>query len=357
MIELMKEQQQAVAGAEDFIHNSDKKILHIDGQAGTGKSVSMGHLARKYPSAILCAYTGKAASVLRAKTGLDVSTIHSIIYDFKGMFKNEYDEHRHPVFAPKHESDELVGKLVFIDEVSMVGHRIATDLLDTGARLIVTGDGAQLGPVMDIQFFTKPDFTLKEIHRQAWDSPIIRQAHSIRSTGGYVTDGEGFRVLTEMHDDLLTSHDIALCWRNATRIWLNNRCRKILGYGQTLRAGEPVMCLKNDHALKIYNGMIFTLVKDREPGDDLLIRDDLGRDIVILNPTIETVDAHFEQDKHDDAFSPFAISYAATVHKSQGSEWKNVLIIDEYRQAEGRRSFLYTGVTRAIERATVVKRW
>jgi exodeoxyribonuclease-5 len=295
---------------------------------------------------------------LRGKTGLGVGTIHSEIYDFRGMVKDEEDDHkRHPVFANKHEDGGLTGRLVFVDEVSMVGTRIANDLINTGAKLVVCGDPGQLPPVMDAQFFVDPHISLQEIHRQAWDSPIIRQAHSIRNTGAYATDGPGFRVLTEMRDDLLAEHDITLCWRNATRIWLNNKRRSMLGFGLILRAGEPVMLLKNDHELKIYNGQIFTLVNDREPGGDFTIRDDFGREILIENPTVETIDEHFDNDKYDDAFSPFALGYAVTCHKAQGSEYRRVLVIDEYRQTDGRRSWLYTAVTRAIEQVTVVRRW
>jgi exodeoxyribonuclease-5 len=353
------DQEQAAIAINAFIKDGgDEPYLTIHGLAGTGKSTLLSAVVREQD--VLCAYTGKAASVLRKKTGRDVSTIHSVIYDFKGMLKDEEDENnhkRHPVFIKKHDEDELSGEFVFIDEASMLGERIAKDLLNTGAKLIVTGDPGQLPPVMDSQFFIHPHVTLTEIHRQALESPIIRQAHSVRNSGGYVSDGDGFVVTREMHDELLEQHDIVLCWRNTTRIWLNKRRRTMLGFGPVLRAGEPVMCLKNDHGLKIYNGMIFTLVYDREPGTDMVIQDDLGQRIAITNPTVEMIDEDFDQNRYDDDFSPFAIAYACTTHKAQGSEWQRVLIIDEHRQAEGRRSWLYTSVTRAIERVTIVRRW
>ena len=51
----------------------------------------------------------------------------------------------------------------------------------------------------------------------------------------------------------------------------------------------------------------------------------------------------------------FAFGYAMTVHKSQGSEWPYVLLVDEYRRPEQRREWVYTAITRASERILVVR--
>lgn len=358
-ITLSEEQRAAAEQINDFINTSSEPYMVMHGLAGCGKTTILSAIAQQHATAIMCAFTGKAASVLRAKTALDTFTLHHIIYDFKGFVKDKEDEHkRHPVFAAKHEIGDLEGQLVLLDECSTVGTRLANDLLRTGVKLVACGDPGQLRPVRDSQFFNAPHILLREIHRQAWDSPIIRQAHSVRNSGGYVEDGDGFRVLREMDDKLLTEHDITLCWKNVTRQWLNRRHRSLLGFTDTkLRAGEPLMCLRNDHALKIYNGAIYRLTNDRNPGENLILEDDQQRRIEIHQPTIETIDDGFNKDFYENDYTPLALAYACTVHKFQGSEDNNILLIDEYRQAEGRRSYLYTGITRAVKRVTVVRRW
>ncbi len=224
------------------------------------------------------------------------------------------------------------------------------------ARVIASGDPGQLPPVMDRQFFDAPHIVLSEVHRQAWDSPIIRQAHAIRSDGFYTDDGANFRVLDRAPPDLLMEIDVALCWKNKTRLLLNRRIRSVRGFGDgPLRKGEPVMCLKNHYGLKLWNGAVYTLTTDREPGDGFGLRDEItDREVWVAGPVVEGVDENYETLKYDDNYIAFALGYAATVHKAQGSEWPNVLVIDECRREE-RRQLLYTAVTRAVERCTVVK--
>jgi exodeoxyribonuclease-5 len=358
MVEFSQDQLTVYDGVKNFLDSSTPGHVVYEGLAGTGKSTLMARLAGEYDQAVLCSYTAKAASGLRAKTGLEVFTIHQIIYDFKGLIdSDENPNKKRPVFSTKHMTGALENALLFIDEVSMVGSKIGRDLADTGARIVACGDPGQLPPVMDNQYFTQSDYTLHEVHRQAWDSPIIRQAHSIRNFGTYESDGDVI-VTADMNDDLLGQHDIALCWKNKTRNWLNKRTRGLYGRpAGYMLAGEPVMCLKNDHWRKIYNGAMYNITQDYHPGDDLHIRDELNRYIVVACPTIEGIDPDYENFRYLDDARPFAPGYACTVHKAQGSEWGRVLLIDEYRQTDGRNAYLYTGLTRAISAATVIKRW
>jgi superfamily I DNA/RNA helicase len=57
----------------------------------------------------------------------------------------------------------------------------------------------------------------------------------------------------------------------------------------------------------------------------------------------------------DEVTTSFDAGYAMTVHKSQGSEWDNVILIDEHRKADETRQWLYTGITRAAQQILVVK--
>src|ERR1700677_2337285 len=245
---LSTDQSLAMDSMEEFINSmspaSPYYVLH--GLAGTGKTHLMTLLARRYHAA-MCAFTGKAASVLRTRTGMDVSTVHSAIYDFCGLADDEEDTNKkRPIFSDKEDAG-LTKKLVLLDECSSVGTRLAEDLLNTGARVIACGDPGQVPPVRDSQFFIDPNTLLTEPHRQAWDSAIIRQAHAIRNTGRYAADGDDFRVIDKATENDLRICEIALCWRNTTRVRLNARRREVLGVrGLILREGEPLMCLQND---------------------------------------------------------------------------------------------------------------
>ena len=98
------------------------------------------------------------------------------------------------------------------------------DLLATGCVVIGAGDPGQLGPVNQPQFFTTADYTFTEIHRQALNSPIIRQAHRVLAGQHYEADGELFRVQRRAYDA-----DILLCWTNQRRMDLNAQARSLRG--------------------------------------------------------------------------------------------------------------------------------
>jgi exodeoxyribonuclease V len=354
MMQLSKDQEQAYDSIVKFIESRCvvKNYFTVFGLAGTGKTALLTEIIKNYPGLTLTAFTGKAASVLRARVNIPVSTLHSTIYDFRGLADDEFEpKKKNPIFTPK--GEPLPGRIVLVDESSMLGTKITNDLLDTGARVIAAGDPGQLPPVKDTQFFTEPDTTLTTIHRQALESPIIRQAHAVRHGGEYAADGDGFRVVSFADQDELLGHDIILCWRNRTRMKLNHHKRALLGHeGPLLVPGEPVMCLKNDHRIGVYNGAVYTVIEHL--GKALVVGD--GTRSVAIDPaTIEGFDPRFDEDRYDDDHIPFALAYASTVHKSQGSEYNSVLIFDECTSTD-RRALTYTGITRAVDRCTMV-RW
>jgi exodeoxyribonuclease-5 len=355
-VQLSEDQAEAVSSIERFLRaprsSLNRPYFTLHGLAGTGKTTILAQLARKTPGALLCAFTGKAASVLRKKVGLSVSTIHSAIYNFKGLVEDEFEKGKmNPIFENKDEP--LPDHVIYLDESSMVGGYIARDLLNTGARIVACGDPGQLPPVRDSQFFMNADVLLEKIHRQALDSPIIRQAHQIRNEGSYEDDG-AFRVISFAQPEDIVGADIVLCWRNTTRRKLNKRKRDLLGLTGLLRAGEPVMCLKNDHRLGLYNGAIYELDRDVDPQDPAIWLKLENREILVETATIEDQDPKFEEHRYDEDYLPFAPAYASTVHKAQGSEYPSVLVFDEAEKDWG--TFMYTAVTRAVERCTVV-RW
>jgi exodeoxyribonuclease-5 len=354
-IVLTDEQQAVFAAAERFIRNPRpaKPYFYFEGLAGTGKSVVLAALARAHPRAALCAFTGKAASVLTRKSGLAAGTIHQAIYQFLGEDK----ETGNPYFKPKHDDGDLDGDLAFIDESSMISVRIMDDFLATGCRIVASGDPGQLPAVRAASFFNSgmAAARLVTVHRQAWDSAIIRQAYNVRHNGFYVDDGADFRVVNWFSETEAISAGAILCWRNATRRHLNGLVRQWKGLPPwQAMAGEPVMCLKNDHDLGVLNGAVYELLEDHAQGSGVIVvRNERGEDVEIEKAWIED----YEPMPLTNDTKPFAWGYCATVHKYQGSESETGILIDEYGSQDGAREWRYTGISRFSKSLIVQRNW
>lgn len=348
------QQIEAVKAINQYINSQSQRPFVLNGLAGTGKTTILTHVAQEYPNSLLCALTGKAASILRRKTGLAASTIHMAFYRLREVTKNKRGRDNLK-FIPSNEDGSLKGEIVFLDEGSMINSDLARDILNTGARLIVSQDPGQLPPITGTGYFNWADFTLTDIHRQALESPIIRQAHAVRNGGKYESDGPNFRVMeNECSDEDVILSDIILCYTNATRKDANHFARKLRGFLQiTPQVGEPLMCLKNAKDYGIFNGAIYTLLEPFLVGDKSICIDVDGRKTKIHN--VKFMGVGREQTSEEEYTTSFDFGYAATVHKSQGSEFANVLLIDEYKRQEQRDSWIYTGITRAAERIVIVR--
>jgi exodeoxyribonuclease V len=347
--DLTDEQRAAVAA----INAAIARGVHftLQGLAGTGKTTVAAYIARSRPGAYLCALTGKAASVLRSKTGLDAATVHSTFYEFVRSVEREGEPPR-LVFRPAHSPGSLKGKVLLLDECSMIDSKTAADILATGIIVVAIGDPGQLPPINGDPFFTTASFTLTEIHRQALENPIIRQAHAVRSCGRYESDGDAVRTITKLAGDDLRKASIVLTGKRATRSRMNAYCRSVLGITSPLPLqGEPLVCLRNTPKHGLFNGAIYYAHRDLHEGDETVgISTDAG--------DIE-VHAEFLPPGHEDDNpdlppggwkTAFAFGYALTVHKAQGSEWDHVLLIDEgHAFREDRNKWTYTGITRASE--------
>jgi ATP-dependent exoDNAse (exonuclease V) alpha subunit len=327
----------------------DRPYMLVEGLAGVGKTRLLIAVAHRFPNALLTSPFGKASSNLSRKTGFKASTVYSAIYQFRGE-----DEHGRLHFDPKHEDGSWHGRIALLDEHSTCGQKLGRDLMATGCRAIAFGDPGQLQPVNDKLYFTDADFTLREIHRQAKDSGIIRQAHRIRAGLGYVEDGPDVTVKRQCSEEDVLQADMLLSWTNATRRQLNHLKRAYLGYaGRPPLAGEPIMCLRNDHRAGVLNGAIYELLEDHVPGCGVIpVRNDRGELVYLSEAWIEDFEGP-RPDIEDQQAHPFAMSYAATVHKMIGSEVDRVLLVDEYRREEEYISWCYTGFTRAAKHITV----
>lgn len=351
-ITLTDEQEAAAHMIFEYLGDRDPGQFSMQGYAGSGKTTVLAEVAVDLPNAILCTLTGKAASVLRRKTGLQVSTIHAAFYQLVEQSRDKTGRVRLR-FDVSHERGQLADKIVLIDESSMISHEMARDIINTGAKIVACGDPGQLPPVTGARYFNHANVTLQTIHRQALESPIIRQAHRVRNEQHCMDDGEAFQVLKRgLTGDEMLAADVILCHTNATRYAANLHARNVRGLIQpNPQVGEPVMCLKNAQQFGIYNGAVYTLTAPFLDGDCDIWIDVDGSNTKI--PWVTFNGMRSAVPDHVEPLTSFDFGYAMTVHKAQGSEWASVVLIDEYFRRQERASWLYTGITRAAEKIIV----
>lgn len=385
---------------------SNQQVFRLFGYAGTGKTTLAKHLAADVGWPMYASFTGKAASVMRQRGCTGAMTIHQLIYKpvdrskttlhslqeqlfeveselppedrdtnelvlkLRKAVQDEIERLKKPMFAINPESMVRECDLVIIDECSMVGSRMAEDLMSFGTPILVLGDPAQLPPVMGGGYFTdhKPDFMLTEIHRQARDNPIIDLATRVRE-GAWLENGsygESVILSGKPPEELVTSSDQILVGANNTRKRVNHRMRLLLGHGEEFWpvVNESLVCLRNDHQAGLLNGTKWTV--------NQIISTVRDEDRIMLGITSEdgetTMDVeahmHFFQGRENELHhweykeaQCFDFGYALTTHKAQGSQWPRVFIFDESRMFGGSaRRWLYTAITRASERVVICRR-
>jgi len=402
------QQDQALQSIKKWF-GAREPLYKLFGYAGTGKTTLAKTIAEDVGgNVIFAAYTGKAAYVLQQKGCIGASTIHSLCYhtadkskekllelkqalaevvdqlqrqgdDLAGSkevlkLKRDIDKEElelsKPFFRVNHDSVVKSADLVIIDECSMVGKQMGQDLLDFGTPILVLGDPAQLPPVGDGGFFTlgKPHMMLSEIHRQAADNPIIRIATDIRKGNKlqYGKYGDSAVIQrAEIQQDMATQVDQILVGRNNTRRACNNRIRELGGNTDPLPVvNDKLVCLRNNYDEGFLNGSLWRVA-------DVGYHDDSYVELTVLPDTVEAKSNGIETMAHRSIFEgkdlkmpwwdrkladEFDYGYALTCHKAQGSQWDDVLIFDESAAFKANRTnWLYTAVTRAAEKVTIVK--
>ena len=388
----------------------------LEGFAGTGKSFCVAELVRRTGlRPRYMTYTGKAALVLnKYNPGLDARTIHSSIYrlvsvgdgTFKRLFEQlekaqtdearkeiqkEIDDLRKPRFELNEEAfeDENIDLFV-LDECSMVNQDILDDLLSFGLPIIALGDPGQLPPVKGegALFRGLADARLTEIRRQALDNPIIQWSMWARNSRTLpMTDPDQIMAdraakcpkdLFSMDElnQLMDQHDMTICWKNATRQFLNLMRRKHLGfYGQSNVypvPGDTIIFTKNDRTAGVLNGLFATVV---EVGNLMDMYIELKVRLETQAPDAEPIPvkilrACFEVYVDPDAWKSVKpwdyrdrqqcdYGYAITCHKAQGSQWDRVIVFEENalnwpKAQDERAKWLYTAVTRAAQKITII---
>jgi exodeoxyribonuclease-5 len=338
-------------------------IFRLFGYAGTGKTTLAKHIADGVDGKVLfAAFTGKAACVMRSKGCHGASTIHSLIYRARESGEET------PSFELWNEAPASKAKLIIIDECSMVDPELARDLMSFGVPLLVLGDPAQLPPIQGGGFFTdaEPDAMLTEVHRQAQDDPIVRLSMQIRA-GDSLAEGQYGETQVVRRGALdpqrVLNADQVLVGRNATRRAYNGRLREHRGLADALpMAGDKLVCLRNNRRKGLFNGGLW-IVKAKPKARRQIIRmhlepdEDLGDRTVKVSVRPECFTGAIEQFDWPQrkSYDEFDFGYVLTVHKAQGSQWDDVVLFDESAAfQDNRRRWLYTGVTRAAKRLTLV---
>jgi exodeoxyribonuclease-5 len=375
---LSSQQQEALDRIERWFDSDNRKpFYYLAGYAGVGKTTLAKSVARRIGGTVLYgAFTGKAAAVMRSKGCEGADTIDSLIYHPLLQVSCSDDP---PCSSPctepcrfrreRHVGRELNPRsavvdadAVIIDEVSTVGLEMATDLLSFKVPILVLGDPAQLPPIGDAGYFTNrtPDFLLTEIHRQAFGSPIITLATEVRNQRRLRRGQYGESAVVSDGDltvDEALQFDQVIVGRHVTRCAINRAVRKALGYrGALPELGEKLICLKNARAKGLRNGTIWQVqaIHDEARGFVSMTVVDDGKRLVDVNAPIDGFALH-DGGGADLPGDVFTFGYAVTAHKAQGSQWDSVAVIDEsFCFREHRFSWLYTAITRAAQKVTVV---
>lgn len=342
----------------------NKQFFYLGGYAGVGKTTLAKHFAEGIDGDVYFgAFTGKASLVMRKNGCTDARTIHSMIY------LAEQDQVTGEVTFHLNKGSFLNdAKLIIIDECSMVDDDLAQDLLWFRKPVLVLGDPGQLPPISGTGYFTggKPDFMLTEIHRQAKDNPIIYLATQVRQ--GIMPDYgeyEASRVIEKMTSRDVLEADQLLVGRNSTRYEMNRKIRRMKKLDPDAPVvGDRIICLQNDKNLGIFNGGIFVIqqiLTTKYKTNFLHMRlesqdEDRPPIMVKVHKSFFMDDVAKPDWKILKGSQQFDYGYCLTGHKSQGSQWENVTVLDEsWCFGNDRWKWLYTCVTRAADRITLVR--
>ena len=369
-------------------------LLLVTGGPGTGKTTILNGilslLGQMQLKCLLAAPTGRAAKRLTEVTGEDASTIHRLL-------EAGIDQNTGKMVFVRDEDNPLKADVVIVDEMSMVDVQLLHCLLKAipeGKRLILVGDPDQLPPVGPgfpfndmLRSGQLPTVRLTEIFRQAQESLIVMNAHRVNQ--GQMPDlrtvNSDFFFMRRQSEEAVSQLIRDLC---TTRLPKNMGipADQIQVLSPTRKGGVGTMALnkmlqaalnpaspdkkertfgefifrEGDRVMQIRNN--YDIMWKRTDGSEIgagIFNGDVGI-ITDIDMGTETLTIRFDDREADYDFtqlSELEPAYAMTVHKSQGSEYRCVILTawngSPYLLS---RSILYTAITRAREILIVVGR-
>ncbi len=385
-IEYSAEQEQAIR------ESAASGLLLITGGPGTGKTTILNGilslLGQMQLKCLLAAPTGRAAKRLTEVTGEDASTIHRLL-------EAGIDPNTGKMFFARDEDNPLKADAVIVDEMSMVDVELLYALLQAvpqGKRLILVGDADQLPPVGPgfpfsdmLRSGVLPTVRLTEIFRQAQESLIVMNAHRVNrgelpelktvtsdfffmrrrseeEVGTLIRDlcttrlpknmgipAEQIQVLSPTRKGGVGTMSLNKTLQEALNPPAPGKREKQFG-DYIFREGDRIMQIRNNYDImwkKADGSAIGTGIFN---GDVGIIRE--------IDPAAETMTVAFDDREADYDFTQInelEPAYAMTVHKSQGSEYRCVILTawngSPYLLS---RSILYTAITRARELLIIV---
>ena len=383
-----EEQTQAIREA------ATSGVLLITGGPGTGKTTILNGilelLGQMQLKTLLAAPTGRAAKRLTEVTGEEASTIHRLL-------EASIDPHTGKMFFVRDEDNPLKADAVIVDEMSMVDVELLASLLraiPAGKRLILVGDPDQLPPVGPgfpfndmLRSGVLPTARLTEIFRQAQQSLIVMNAHRV-NRGEMpelrVTNSDFFFMRRQREDavvqlirDLCTTRLPKNMGIPADQIQVLSPTRKGgAGTGELNRMLQAALnppsqekkekqfgdyiFREGDRVMQIRNN--YDIIWKKTDGSAVgtgIFNGDVGV-IAAIDPAAQTLTVVYDDREATYDFTQLnelEPAYAMTVHKSQGSEYRCVILTcwngSPYLLS---RSVLYTAITRARELLIIVGR-
>lgn len=375
-------------------------LFVLSGGPGTGKTTTINMMIHYFEAEgldiFLAAPTGRAAKRMTEATGYEARTIHRLLELNSALS----DEETKRVQFERNEENPLEADVIIIDEMSMVDIQLFQALLKAvspGTRLILVGDVNQLPSVGPGQVLRDliasglfPMVELKKIFRQAEKSDIIVNAHRINAGQQIAMDNKSrdFFMLERNDVNVIYKHMIQLIreklpgYVNATAYdiqvltpmrkgslgceTLNGILQQYLNppdakkrehvSGDTIyREGDKVMQIKNNYQLEWEIVSKYGIPVDRGTG---VFNGDMGR-ILEINEAASSLTVEYDEQRR--VTYPFAmldeleLSYAVTIHKSQGSEYPAVILpLLSGPRMLFNRNLLYTAITRAKSCVTIL---
>lgn len=362
----------------------------ISGYAGTGKTTLVHFIiaALNIPDGLVAyiTYTGKAAQVLRSKGCSTAKTSHRLLY--KSILNERTGKFVH---IPRKYLDNPY-RLIVVDEVSMLPKPIWELLLSHHIPVLALGDPGQLPPVAAESngVLEHPHIFLDEIMRQEEESEIIQLTMNIRA-------GKPLELFSGKDVKIVDQNELGeigfwkwpdqiLVGKNFTRYSINSLVKEQLtGFDDVIpREGDKIICLHNSWETvnatgdALVNGAMGTIsnIRPINPPSYIIEKSFMADFIPDLSDSCIFSDLEMDERiftshrKSKNKLSPdrwiplpvapkeFDFGYAITVHKSQGSEYDKVLVLEEFLKNESKNDhikWLYTAATRAAKQLIIVR--